>query len=225
MVIWRPKEKVGGDLYLLHESEEGVLLGLADCTGHGVAGAMMTMTVHAILTQLIRESGPCHPARLLQALNSQIRESLNRDDDTRMDNGLEMGLIFIDRRAQTLRFAGARLGLYLIRDRTVTRHHGDRQSLGYLRGQRDFVFEEIELPVTPGCTYLMLSDGILDQSGGERGLPFGSRRLSALLTTTDPLPLDKQCERIQSALSQYQGEYPQRDDITLIAFRDPKKQE
>ncbi len=225
MVIFKPKDQVGGDLYLLFESPEGSLLGLADCTGHGVAGAMMTMTLHATLTQLTQEMGLAHPARLLGALNNRMRTNLNSEEKSRMDNGLEMGLVFIDRRAQTLRFAGARVGLYRIQNKKPIRQRGDRQSLGYRRTSQDFLFHEEAFKIEPECTYLMLTDGLLDQSGGEKGLPFGVRRFNALLATLDPLPLAKQQAHIEAALREFQGEYPQRDDITLVAFRNPKAEE
>ena len=253
-LIWQQRDGVGGDFCLLHQDEEHLLVGVADCTGHGVAGALMTMTAHTLFRQVLKELGPQHPALLLAALNRTLRQVLHSgavsDSDHRAtpgaapnehsyptvkaeletrehpDNGLEMALCVFNRKSNRLTFAGAGLPLYIVRPGeqgegagVVEIIRGERSSIGYRRSNPEQHFPEHEINCAPDTIYYLATDGILDQAGGPKGLSFGNRRFRELLAPLAPLEPTARKNALLAALSEYQGEKPQRDDLTVMGFK------
>lgn len=220
-VIYRQRELVGGDFYGLFTDTEGFLIAVADCTGHGVPGALMTMSARSVLEQLLVKHGPRDPALLLREMNRAMKATLHVEADTRgLDNGLEMGLLWISRRERSLRFASARISLMISRvDGNWEEWPGDKQSLGYRRSDPDFHFDCFERPFEVGEAYYLMTDGLLDQAGGAKGFGLGRTRLRELLEPQRTQPMPVQGEAIQEALEHYQAGRPQRDDIIFIGFR------
>ncbi len=215
-VIYRPKDLVGGDLYYLRRFTGHFLVAVIDCTGHGVPGAFMTMTVNAVLNHVVDMVCNDDPARILAELNRVLRQNLNFRD---VDAGLDIALCLVDRDSGRLVFAGAGLSLYLASSTDVREIKGDHQRVGYKGSRLDYTYHNHELPITAGdCCYLS-SDGLLDLPGGEKGYGFGSQRFRALLAGTSEYDMKARAGVITQALSSYQGDFPQRDDMTLVAFR------
>ena len=216
-VLWRPRDVVGGDFYIFQADDGNYLLGIIDCAGHGVPGALMTMLAKAAVDLAIQECGPNDPAAILRRTDTAMRAMLR---DSHIPRGLatnaDAGLVYIDRRAGKLRYAGARISLYASDGERVTEHRGGRRTLGD-RKRGDY--ENLELPLDSGTTYYLTTDGILDQAGGEHGYGFGNQRFLDLLRRLASLPLADQAEALNTELAAYQGSRPQRDDITLLSFR------
>lgn len=218
-VLWQPRDGVGGDFYFLRREGEQTLIGIADCTGHGVAGALTTMTAHAILSQVVDEKGLAHPAVLLGACNRRLRRVLRGEDAEKgLDHGMELALCTLDEATGTVRFAGARLPLYRLSGERVEVIPGDRHSIGYRNSRPDYPFREIEFPLAPEELLVMTTDGFLDQAGGPKGLSFGNRRFTELLREIAPLDAAGQQARLETAMKSWQGDTPQRDDIAVIGF-------
>ncbi len=218
-VLYRPRDLVGGDFYALFPDPQGCLVAMADCTGHGVPGAPMTMSARSLLDQLLAELGPEDPAALLRAMNRALRTTLNHGEEG-PDNGLELGLLRLNRTQGQLRFASAHIPLLLVHGYgTWEELVGDRESLGYRRSAPDHTFRTLERPLRPGTAYYLFTDGILDQAGGPRGFGLGRSRLRATLEALGNRPMADQGRALARTLAAYQGERPQRDDITLLGFR------
>jgi len=219
-VLYRPRDIVGGDFYYFREEAEGCLLAVIDCTGHGVPGAFMTMTAKAVLDNLLEVTDNSDPAAVLQQFNRRIRQALHpAEGDVTIDNGLEIGLCRILPERRELVFAGARINLLAVTAGELVCHPGDRQAIGYRRSAADFAYTSHRLELAPGTALYLASDGILDQAGGPKGWGFGNRRYRALLTRIAPLPAAQQLAAIEAELAAYQGDYPQRDDITVVGFK------
>lgn len=223
MVLYRPRDQVGGDFYAIFPAPPGFLLALGDCTGHGVPGALMTMSARAVLEQLLAELGPEHPARLLQALNRAMRGVLRQEAggaEADPDNGLDLALLRVMPDERRLRFASARIPLLVHHeDGTWEDVAGDRESLGYRRSNPAHAFQQTDLRARRGDTFFLSSDGLLDQAGGPRGFGLGRAGLRTLLEERLALPMAYQKEALVRALQAFQGDRPQRDDITLLGFR------
>ncbi len=116
-------------------------------------------------------------------------------------------------------FSGARIDLHYVVDGEVRTIGGQRKSIGYRRSGSDLRLTNHPVAINGDMHFYLASDGILDQAGGEKGWGFGRRRFAGLLRTAASLPAAAQQERIRQELASYQGEYPQRDDITVIGFR------
>jgi len=219
VLLWEPRDTVGGDFYWLRSFEDSFLLLLGDCTGHGVPGALMSMTAKALLDRIVAEEGLREdPAALLNRLNELLDRTLRRGGERNVPDGLDAGVLFVDRREGRLRFAGAGLSLLVVRAGEVREIRGDRWGLGF-RSLRRGAFALREEPLPVGATLYLATDGFRDQVGGPERLPFGRARLIGLLASLEGCPLEERGARILKALADYRGEEPVRDDMTLIGFR------
>ncbi len=216
----RPRDRVGGDFLALFPREDGFLLAVADCTGHGVPGAIMTMCARSVLDQLVRRLGAEDPAGLLGEMNRAMKALLGQEGGGEaLDNGLEMALLHYRPADRRLIFASARLPLWLLSGQGLRCLRGDRQSLGYRRSPAAYAFTAHELELREGELCCLFTDGILDQAGGEQGFGFGERRLEEALCGGAALSPREQGERLAEILAEFQGHHAQRDDILIIGFR------
>lgn len=215
-VLWRPRDVVGGDFYVFRADGDNFLLGVMDCAGHGVAGALMTMLARSAVDHAVAACGLDDPAAILHQADRSLRGMLA---DARLARAVatntDAGLIYVDRRAGQLRFSGAAIGLFVVAAGEVQRLAGSRRPLGDRRGP-DYV--NLTLPLQPGMSCHLVTDGLLDQAGGELGFGFGSGRLRELLQRHAGTTLAEQGRQLQLALDAYQGTRPQRDDITVLSF-------
>lgn len=238
-VLWRPRDVVSGDFYVCREVADGFVVAVADCTGHGVPGAFMTMTASAMLNNVLDQMGADDPAAVLAAVDRKVRAALHQEGKARsgtdcFDNGLDLGLCHIRPAEGRLVFAGARVPLLMVTGGEVTELRGDRRSLGYrptaigsardvapgaAPGTAESPFTNHSIALRPGQTFLIGTDGLVDQNGGERGRSFGRIRLRQLLSQGGDGPLDRLKSDLESSLDRFQGSREQRDDITLFGFR------
>lgn len=225
-VICRQRDVVGGDFYFMRGVENGFLLGVADCTGHGVPGAFMSMTAHAVLDQVI-DNQVVDPATILGLINRIIRDTLHRTkhagvrsgDAGQLDNGLDLALVRYCAQQGKLFFAGARISLWLESEGQMTELRGNRHSLGYRRSDPDFQFTTRSLDVDPDAIYWLLTDGLFDQAGGVKGLSFGKRRFVEAVSASAGQPLADRISDLERRLAEYAAGRPPRDDATVFAFR------
>ncbi len=225
-VVWEPRATIGGDLWWISSSQvEGPFtIAVADCTGHGVPGAMLSLLVSNSLERIYSGNPHEDPARALASLDYLVRSGLNQDAvDSESDDGCDAALLCVDAAYQEIRFAGAKIGVFQLKaNGEVRRHLASRASLGY----RDPIDEEDE-PVTcrihcdDGDAFVIVTDGFTDQLGGpgETGVSFGYRRLEALLASMPAASATEIAEAMRTALAQWQGSRKRRDDVTAVAFR------
>ncbi|HLO67682.1 MAG TPA: SpoIIE family protein phosphatase [Holophaga sp.] len=225
-LLARPRDLVGGDFHALRREGGALLLGVGDCTGHGVPGAFMSMAASAALDQVAAREGTSDPARLLVGMNQALKALLHQEAaegaDRTMDNGLDLGLLRLEGGRGL--FAGARIPLWVLRpqEAEVEVVPADPHSLGYRRSRPDYPFQARAVDLPPGTSVFLFSDGLLDQNGGRHGFGFGRRRLARILVEVRDLPMAAQGAALERALADYMGPKPQRDDITFLGFRVPE---
>jgi serine phosphatase RsbU (regulator of sigma subunit) len=215
-ILYRPKELVGGDFYYLRELPGHFLVAVIDCTGHGIPGAFMTMTVNSILNQVVDLI--CHddPARILTELNRILRATLHLQE---VDAGLDIALCLVERTAGRLIFAGAGLTLFVTTTTGLREIRGNHQRIGYKDSRFDYAYANHELHLGIGdCCYLT-TDGLLDEPGGSKGYGFGAKRFTAAVLELSSLSMPAQLAALERTLTAYRGNHHQRDDITLLGFR------
>lgn len=216
-LLWRPRDVVGGDFYLFHATDAGYLLGVVDCAGHGVPGALMTMLGNAALDRAIAETGASDPAGILHAADRALRAMLHVGDRAKgAATSMDVGLVYVDLGASRLLFAGAKIDLLIGTAAGTSRANGGRRALAE-RVVGDYHNSVVDLD--PAATYLLVSDGVLDQNGECDALGFGRARLMTLLQTHAGNPLAEFGAALEAQLAAYQGQMPQRDDICVLAFR------
>ncbi|KQT84382.1 SpoIIE family protein phosphatase [Methylobacterium sp. Leaf466] len=227
-VLWEPLHLVGGDYFWLEQFDDLSIVVVADCTGHGVPGAFITLIVATALDRILHERGLRSPAEILAALDGMVRTQLRQDGrGSDSDDGLDCGICLWNRADGTLRFAGAGLSLTAIGPGGAVRIKGGRRGIGYPRhGETMPDVADVTVPVEPGQVFYLMTDGICDQMGNPQG---GGRRLLGHRGVTDILldvrdrPLSAQVTALDDALTAYRGGEARRDDMTLVAFRpDPE---
>ncbi|MBK1711476.1 biofilm regulation protein phosphatase SiaA [Rubrivivax gelatinosus] len=216
-VLWRPRDVVGGDFYVFRAEGTRYLIGVVDCAGHGVPGALMTMLARSALDHAMNRAGIASPAEVLRQTDAAVRAMLqDREMPRALATNMDAGLAYVDLENRRMVYAGAKIPLYWSDGDSVGSAPGDRRAIGDRR-QGEYADQGVEL--VPGRTYYLVTDGFLDQAGGELGYGFGNGRFAELLRTVARKPLREQAEALDQALRAYQGERSQRDDITILSFR------
>jgi len=215
-VFWRPRDVVGGDFYVCRELAGGYLLGVVDCAGHGVPGAIMTMLAQAAIHGVLADADPRDPATLLVRTDAAVRAMLDEAANPRIATSMDAGFVFVDRAQARLVFAGAKVSLFCAQDGEVAEIKGDRRALA---DRRRGEYTNHLVALAPGAVCTLTTDGFLDQAGGDRGFGFGASRFAEMLRRHAGVSLPEQAEAFQVELQAYQGDYPQRDDITVLSFR------
>ncbi len=219
-ILWRPRGIVSGDFYWLRywpgKGRETRWLAVADCTGHGVPGALMAMIGNELLNQIVIERGIESPAAILDALDAGIRAALRYDarHDGQRD-GMDIALCRLDADG-AVTFAGAGRPLYVIEGGALTEVRGDRGGIGSRAKQRGFTERQLHLP--PDALLYLSSDGFADQND-PLGRRYGSSALKRTLQALSQQPLPVQRQRLEQSLDRHQGGEPQRDDVTLVGIR------
>ena len=223
--IWEPRDTIGGDLYWLSSSQQSgpFVLAVADCTGHGVPGAMLSLLVSNSLERIYANDTAEDPAAALMSLDHYVRTGLNQDRaGSESDDGCDAAVLRIDRDKNTIEFAGAKLGLFQVNAQGVlTRHQAARCSLGY----QDVVVEA-DKPVVKkisyqsGDVFAVVTDGFTDQIGGSTGkTSFGYRRLEDILKANYKASAEEITVAMRNEFAAWQGTNARRDDVTAVVFR------
>ena len=223
--IWEPRDTIGGDLYWLSSSQKSgpFVLAVADCTGHGVPGAMLSLLVSNSLERIYANDTAEDPAAALMSLDHYVRTGLNQDRaGSESDDGCDAAVLRIDRDKNTIEFAGAKLGLFQVNAQGVlTRHQAARCSLGY----QDVVVEA-DKPVVKkisyqsGDVFAVVTDGFTDQIGGSTGkTSFGYRRLEDILKANYKASAEVITVAMRNEFAAWQGTNARRDDVTAVVFR------
>lgn len=224
-MIWQPRDTVGGDFFLCAKFDHGVFIAMADCTGHGVPGAFMTLISSSWLAQALERDGPADPAQLLGTLNRKIKQSLgqigSRVTGEQSDDGLDALFMWLNQRDRVMTYAGARMPLHVLHTgaATVTTHETDRVGVGYVATAVDHRWQNRTLALQQYDLLYAATDGLTDQIGGPRNISFGKRRLRELLLGCRDIPAAEQAAVIMQAHGQYQGQHRRRDDVSLFCLR------
>lgn len=224
-VIWQPRDTIGGDLWWLSSAQRPgpFMLAVADCTGHGVPGAMLSLLVSNSLERIYSGDPDKSPAEALMMLDYLVRTGLNQDvDSSESDDGCDALIMRIDRERHEIVFAGAKIGAFqLTTTGSVIRHFPTRASLGYCQppDPEDEPNDQI-ISYTPGDTFVVVTDGYTDQIGGDSQTPtsFGYRRIEKILVESANLSAKDMADRLKEAYEAWRGDQMARDDLTVIAF-------
>lgn len=221
-VIWKPRDTVGGDFYWMHKTATGIVyFAVIDCTGHGVPGALMSMTVYSLLNHIIKDDGLNEPAEILQSLHREISFALHQDKEHTQQDGVEISLLKIS--PESLVFCGA--GLHLLYHSNATEGiiqiRGDKRGLGGLRWRSELELNEHTIPHKPGMTVYLYTDGIVDQPLPQRDrlVRFGQAKLIELLSATVKTDMDIQEQAINEKIKLLLEYHEQRDDITVVGLK------
>ena len=217
-VIYQPKDIVAGDFYWMEVVDDVVYFAAADCTGHGVPGAMVSVVCSNALTKSLVEERISEPARILDRARELVIERFQRSEDTVKD-GMDISLCAWDSKAGKLQWAGANNPLWILRKGadTIEETKADKQPIGMHRESRPFTNHVVHL--NSGDTIYMCTDGFQDQFGGERGKKYKSIRLKQRLSLLSTHVLSDQAEMLEKDFETWRGDIEQVDDVCMIGVR------
>lgn len=215
-IFYKPKDIVTGDFYWLVESENYTYVAVADCTGHGVPGAMISMTCLSALERSVREFGLKTPAEILDNCLRLIMETFD-GGDFRVYDGMDIALCRIDRKNMKLQYSGANNNLYYISNDEPQIIAADRQSVCRFSKEKPFTNHEISIKSTD--TFFIYTDGLQDQFGGPKQKKLMPHRVKKFLAENVNRTFDEQAVRIEKAFEEWKGNTAQIDDICLMGFQ------
>jgi tetratricopeptide (TPR) repeat protein len=240
-VLYKPKDIVSGDFYWSYEREGWWYLAAADCTGHGVPGAFLTMLGTAFLNEIVSTAQLLPPAAILDQLRdkmvSELASKSNKDENiyhgSLLKDGMDISLVRYHLPTRQLEWAGANTPLWIGRKSSVagndplfTRQHeaihfahisADKQPIGYY--PRPMPFTNHSFTLQKDDIFYLFTDGYVDQFGGPKGKKFKVSQLEQLLASIHAQPMDDQKQVLNDALEKWKGDLEQVDDITLIAVK------
>jgi serine phosphatase RsbU (regulator of sigma subunit) len=219
-VLNRPKDVVSGDFHWYHRiSDDQCLVAAADCTGHGLPGAMMAAIGCSLLNELVVQHPDKDPAELLAMLNERMTRTMHQSGKkTGAGDGMDVALCRIDRREREILFAGAFRPLYWMREGQLTVINGDRQPIGGSQHKEDRKFTVHRVAYHQGDRLYLFSDGYVDQFGGPARKKFMTARFNEILLANQHLPMSAQSEVLERAFVEWKGENEQVDDVCIVGL-------
>ena len=222
-ILYLPKDIISGDFYWIKQVKNYIILTSADCTGHGVPAAFMSMLGISCLNEIVQSREFTHANQILNELRKEIKHSLRQTGKKEeMRDGLDIALCVIDRKNNIMQYSGAHNPLYIISNNNgnseIKEIKADPMPVGiHFLGDKSFTNQEVQLEI--GDTFYIFSDGFIDQIGGENNHRFTSERFKKLLVTIYDRPLYEQKEILEKTLKDWMGAHPQTDDILVIGAR------
>jgi len=243
-ILFRPRDIVSGDFYWMTKKGNRLYVVAADCTGHGVPGAFMSLLGMSFIDEIIDKEDAPRADFILNELRLQITESLKQSGgDDEAKDGMDMGLLVVDYAANRMEFSGAYNPCFKVRKLTeeeVMKYtensdempDGSMSNGKYLletiyaskmpigissRMNEQFVFYEWD--IEKGVSYYMSSDGYIDQFGGAHGRKFMKKNFKRLILEIQDHPMDKQQDLLEKNLIDWMGPSPQIDDILVLGIK------
>ena len=221
-IYYLPRDIVSGDFYWMSKKEDKLVIVAADCTGHGVPGAFMSILGVAFLNEIVNRESELYANEILNKLRKNVVRSLNpsgRDEYTK--DGMDVALCVIDYPTMTLQYAGAYNPLILIRNNELIEIKADKMPVAYSDFHENKTFTNNFLQLMPNDCIYLFSDGYADQFGGfdDTTKKYSSKRLRKTLLEISQLPIDEQEKVIGKLYDQWKGKNEQTDDVLLIGMK------
>jgi serine phosphatase RsbU (regulator of sigma subunit) len=237
-ILYKPKDIVAGDFYWMetikrkHHSaldaespneqiadqvrNDGklVLFAAADCTGHGVPGAMVSVVCNNGLNRAVREYGLTEPGEILDKTREIVIQEFEKSEDEVKD-GMDIALCSLE--GNKLKYAGANNPLWIVRNNEIIETKANKQPIGKFRAAQPFITHSFDLEL--GDTIYLFSDGFVDQFGGDKGKKFKAKAFRELLLSIQSQPMEKQKIIIDESFETWRGNLEQIDDVCVIGVR------
>lgn len=222
-VLYLPKNVISGDFYWVCQKEDKIILVVADCTGHGVQGAFMSLIGNSLLNTIILEHNIYLPDVILYYLNTFLHEFFTKNNQ-KVHEGMDLSVLVYHSKTKKLRYAGAMQSLYYISEsqkgNEIIEIKGNRNAIGMSRNDElvEIFFDSHEIIIdSPTCIYLT-TDGYKDQFGGENNRKFMGKRFKELLLANHTLPMPEQGELLKNKIEGWKAESSQTDDILVFGL-------
>lgn len=221
-VLYLPKDIVAGDFYWLEQRDDKVMFAVADCTGHGVPGAMVSVVCNNSLNRSVHEFGLTQPSEILGRTRDLVVDEFAKSRERTMMDGMDIALCSMqpgESESTVIEYAGAYNPLWIVRkeNQEIEEIKGDKQPIGKM--EHTTPFKNNSININKGDTIYLFSDGFSDQFGGENGKKLKSSNFKKLILSIQDKPLEKQKKELHDFFTDWQGDLEQVDDVCVIGVR------
>lgn len=220
-VLFKPKDIVSGDFYWMESLGEQVLLAAADCTGHGVPGAFMSIVSHNLLNGAVREQGLTEPAKILDDVNKRLSDTLQTSAERTVRDGMDLAVVSFTASKDTnmIQYAGAYNSLYLIREGELIEFKSNKIPIGNYYENTEARYTNNEISLQKGDAVYIFSDGYADQFGGPKGKKLKYSAFKQMLIDFQNQSMAEQKAFLDNTIESWKGELEQVDDILVIGLQ------
>ncbi|MGZ6539878.1 MAG: tetratricopeptide repeat protein, partial [Bacteroidia bacterium] len=217
--LYMPKDIVSGDFYWFNEFNGTVYFAAADCTGHGVPGAFMSMIGIDKLNQCLIDNKVENPSDILASLNISIKKALKQNDDSSISkDGMDIALCSFNKKTKTLNYAGANRPMWILRNKEMIEYKPTKASIaGFTDNAQVYAGHSIQ--VEKNDIIYIFTDGFADQFGGQNKKKYMSKLFKQTLIDIHELPMSKQELKLQSIFKEWKGSLEQIDDVLVLGFK------
>lgn len=220
-ILYKPKDIVSGDFFWFHEIDrDNYIIVCADCTGHGVPGAMMTVIGSNLLNQIVIDNKITQPSQILLVLDNFINVTLKqqKEHEHLVQDGMDLALLKVDKAKKEFIFTSAKRPALFIRDKQLQEFKGSKSSLGGMITDCK-TFQETKINYKEDNILYFYTDGYTDQFGGPKGKKFSSKQLKETLFGMHRSSMNEQKQRLESTINNWKGNLEQVDDILVMGIR------
>ena len=218
-VLYQPKDILSGDFYWIAETEDYKFIAAADCTGHGVPGALISIVNYNLLNKAVLEKHITNPGEILDAVNIWLTESLHQTyDNSSVKDGMDISLISINKQTNEIKFSGANNPLFVYSETGIKEYKGDKFPVGSFVEEQSVSFKTISVEVNKGDMLYLFSDGYADQFGGEKGKKFKIKNLREEFKEAQKIPVKEQKKYLHKRFTEWKGDLEQVDDVMIIGI-------
>jgi sigma-B regulation protein RsbU (phosphoserine phosphatase) len=215
-VFYKPKDVVSGDFYWMAQKDQYVFWVVADCSGHGIPGAMLTMLGNSYLNYIILGKELVEPEDILNEMDKKMNETFRYSEDSEQ---IDIALIRLDKNTNQLTFAGARRKLVQVSESKIAIYQGDKFPIGGLFLESNRNFKQIEITYAPGDMIYIGSDGFQDQFGGAKKKKLSSKILHELLASISNYEVELQLIHLRMFFKEWKQNLAQVDDVCVMGIR------
>ncbi|MBI3134583.1 MAG: SpoIIE family protein phosphatase [Bacteroidetes bacterium] len=221
-VLYKPKDIVAGDFYWTVKTDDRLFVAVADCTGHGVPGAMVSVVCSTALNRCVREFELKQPAQILEKCRELVIETFASGDYS-VNDGMDIALISLKytlddgKEVALIEYSGANNSLYIVKNTALQTVPADKQPIGKYQYQKPFTNHK--LIIERGSMLYLFSDGYADQFGGQYGKKFKYKQFQELLSASSRFDTDRQLDNLENTFESWRGSLEQIDDVCVIGVR------
>lgn len=219
-MLYLPKDVISGDFPWTYSTDNYFYVASVDCTGHGVPGAMMSMIGSLLLRQIVNEKLDITPSEILKKLHEAVVRTLKQDQSSSNSNdGMDIGLVRIDKTKKTALFSGAHRPLFMMRNGVIEIVGGDKFPIGGMHYKGKNNYTDFEFTYDTGDSIFVFTDGLPDQIGGADKLKLMTKNVKTFLESKVNISMQKMKEELYTFLNEWKGESKQVDDILIIGIK------
>lgn len=219
-VFYKPKDILSGDFYWVEQKGDLIFIAAADCTGHGVPGALISIVNYNLLNKATLEKDLNDPADILNYVNNQLIIALHQTyQESSVKDGMDISLCVINKKTLELNYAGANNPIYIINDKELIQINADKFPVGAFIEDKIQSFTTKKIQLQKNDLIYLFSDGYADQFGGEKGKKFKYQKLKDYLESIKHLSMIEQKENLATTFIDWRGNLEQVDDVLIIGVR------